>query len=203
METVAQGSNVGYNASLALDGQNWAHMSYFDGTTEQLKYAWWNGVIWQTETLTGERGRGADAVLLANSGNIVHIAFGDRDGHLIYGRRETADWQFDTVDGAAFNEFPSLALDLMGGPHISYNARSNLKYAWREGTTWHVETVTGLCGSSSLVVDNLDVPHIACTLPNNALVYAWHDGTTWRSQRLMKVRLISPAWLLITWRGRI
>jgi hypothetical protein len=59
----------------------------------------------------------------------------------------------------------------------------DLKYAWHDGNTWHIETVhsAGNAGSSSLALDDSGYPHISYyDSANRDLKYAYHDGTSWQ-----------------------
>ena len=84
----------------------------------------------------------------------------------------------------------SLTLDASDHPHISYldYTDGDLKYAWYDGTTWHIKTVDseGEVGwYSSLALDTDGNPHISyydCT--NYDLKYAWHDGVSWQMERV-------------------
>ncbi|MBD3400862.1 MAG: hypothetical protein GF399_11115, partial [Candidatus Coatesbacteria bacterium] len=51
-------SSIGYS-SLVLDSSGNPHISYFDSTNYDLKYAAWNGASWVIETVdsTGDVGR--------------------------------------------------------------------------------------------------------------------------------------------------
>lgn len=78
-------------------------------------------------------------------------------------------WRIETVDDDGWvGLYSSLALDSWGQPHISYHDIGNvdLKYAYKDATGWHVETVTGSEGdvgsySTSLALDSFDQPHIS------------------------------------------
>jgi hypothetical protein len=100
----------------------------------------------------------------------------------------TAIWHVETVDGAAkVGKVTSLALDSLGRPHIAYPDMGpefdspDLKYAWHDGTNWHVETVLSenwVGEYCSLALDAADRPHISA-YDNGSLVYGWHDGANW------------------------
>ncbi len=97
----------------------------------------------------------------------------------------TAIWHVETVDEAAnVGKYTSLAFDSLGRPHIAYphmdpdNDGYDLKYAWHDGTDWHVETVLSdnwVGEYCSLALDAAGRPHISA-YDNGNLVYGWHDG---------------------------
>jgi hypothetical protein len=74
----------------------------------------------------------------------------------------------------------SLALDGAGHPHISYRDEnlSYLKYAYHDGSAWHLEYPGGgIPGSStSLALDGAGLPHIAY-MGDYRLEYARYDGS--------------------------
>lgn len=100
-------------------------------------------------------------------------------------------WRIETVEAGYVGQHSSLALDSNGRPHISYYdfLNNDLKYAFKDGTDWHIETVDfmGYVGAyTSLALDSNDRPHITyCLCDNDActtcddLRYAWHDGADW------------------------
>jgi hypothetical protein len=98
----------------------------------------------------------------------------------------------DDEGDTGFN--PSLALDSLGLPHISYHDERDaqngdtrdLNYAYYDGSSWHIAVIDGednTGGSNSLELDSLDRPHIAydSVIPGNDknLKYAWYDGSAW------------------------
>lgn len=54
-QVIGQGKNdVGEYASLSVEGENVFHVSYYDKTFEDLRYANWNGERWTTEVVDAE-----------------------------------------------------------------------------------------------------------------------------------------------------
>lgn len=99
-------------------------------------------------------------------------------------------WQFEVVDEEAggYTNRPSLKLDAADRPHISYYDADHydvdLKYAYRDGGKWHVETVDSdgeVGGYNSLALDAKGLPHISYQdWENDSLNYAYHDGVQWQ-----------------------
>jgi len=97
-----------------------------------------------------------------------------------------AEWVIETVDSAGnVGGCPSLALDVLDRPHISYDDDTNwaLKYARWTGSAWAIETVDSagrLALWASLALDASGHPHISYyDSTNRALKYARWTGSVW------------------------
>ncbi len=187
-ETVDTAGITGQSASLALDQDNRPHVSYYDGTGKDLKYAHQSGGTWIIETVdtTGDVGQYTSLALDANGD--PHIAYYDAtSGDLKYARKSGDSWIIETVDTAGnVGQSVSLALDVFGNPHISYMDWTNddLKYARKSGGTWIIEIVdtSDFLTSyvSSLKTDRNGNPHIAYYIASSGdLKYARKSGSIW------------------------
>ena len=85
--------------------------------------------------------------------------------------------------------YTSLALDGAGNPRISYydsTQNVDLKYAWRDGSGWHTETVDseGMSGGTRPWRWTAPAtPAISYFDETNAdLKYAWRDGSGWHTE---------------------
>jgi hypothetical protein len=188
---------VGANTSLALDSLGHPHISYYDATGENLKYAWLDGTIWHIETVDSSGSRGSYGSLVLDGSDRPHISYyhyTDWDGgSLKYAHHDGYVWHIETVDSGdsygGVGYATSLALDKYGRPHISYRGvgqasyEDELKYAWLDGAVWNIETVDGreeMGGNTSLVLDTSDWPHIGYFDEiNERFRYAWYDGADW------------------------
>jgi hypothetical protein len=172
-------------------------------TNVSLKYAYFNGVAWISETVDSIGGLWADSFtsLALDVNGRPHISYLDKaEGDLKYAYHDGRTWWIETVDNEGYvGGFSSLALDASGRPHISYLDEFNgdLKYAYsaspsnrfQDSSRWQIETVdsTGLVGAhTSLALDADNQPHISYCLFHWALVpvcddlrYAHFDGTAW------------------------
>jgi hypothetical protein len=164
------GNMVGSYDALAIDGQGNPHVSYYDQSTGQLKYARKAGGVWTRETVdpTVDRGR-YTSIAVDGSGN-AHISYYDAtNGNLRYARKAGGVWTLEVADGAAgdVGAYSSVALDVEGGVHISYQdvTAGDLKYIQKSAGAWLAaevaEASANVLGLNTCIrLDPLGQPHI-------------------------------------------
>ncbi len=110
------------------------HISYWDYTNYDLKYAAWDGNGWKIETLDSNGYVGEFTSLALDSAGNPHISYLDyTNDDLKYATWDGNSWNIETVDSNGWvGDFTSLALDSSGNPHISYcdHTKWDLKYAY-------------------------------------------------------------------------
>jgi len=156
---------------------------------------------WQIETVDSIGDVGRYCSLTVDASGNPHISYYDgTNKHLKYAYKDTAGWHIETADAdGKAGEYSSIALDANGNPHISYYASYNssnqyiadLKYAYKDGSGWHTETVDtyGFTGRyTSIAIDSNGYPHISYfleTYPNyyfaSILMYAYKDSAGWHT----------------------
>jgi hypothetical protein len=182
------------NGSCQGDDPDQAHISYLDPDNHDLKHAWHDENGWHNERVPGAKGEYTSLAL--DSTGQPHIGYGH--GHAVkYAWAEGAAWHIETVDGdVEGSDHASLVLDDSDQPYISYTTYDPfgtrppvLKFAWRDGTTWQIETVDENAGGhSSLALDALGHPHISYQRADSQdLKYAWHDGVGWHTETVDSV----------------
>jgi hypothetical protein len=179
------GAGVGYGPSIALDSNDFPHVSYAMGDGLRLHYAKWNGSAWNTEIPDPSTHINSHSYisLALDSNDYPHISYQDNDNEdLMYARWDGGAWDIQTVesDGRA-GAISSIAIDSNDNPHISYAwgdvyPSVSLHYAHWDGSSWTIETVDadGWVGrSSSIALDSNDIPHVSYEdMSNHELKYA-------------------------------
>ncbi|MEN3046997.1 MAG: Ig-like domain-containing protein [Candidatus Hydrothermales bacterium] len=189
---------VGKYSSIAVDELNRIHISYYDSTNGNLKYALYDGNIWKFETVdgigSGNPNVGKWTSIAIGPNNLPHIAYYDvTNTNLKYAHFNGTNWVIETVDGAgtAVGQYTSIFVDQNGIPHISYFDATNtaLKYAYKVTTNWIIETVDNSADVgrfTSISGDLSGIIHISYNdRTNNSLKYAYGTYGNWNIQSVI------------------
>lgn len=200
--TVDSDGNVGKYCSLALDNLGRPHISYYDSDRGDLKYAYHNGTGWEI-VVVDDGGPSFDDVGKYTSIDVwqcmparryPHISYYDATNlNLKHAYKDDLGWHTETVDWPGdVGQDSSLAIECLGPlesrTHISYRDLTylDLKYAYKDASGWHVETVDGMGTGAypdvgawtSLAVDANGRPHISYyDAHNDSLKYAYRPFT--------------------------
>jgi hypothetical protein len=161
----------GYFCSLALDSNDYPHISYMDYVPNSgwnLKYARWDGTKWIKEVISAENNYSFghfNTDIVVDSNNRPHIVYRGGYGYkyLYYLYFDGSSWNKEVVDLCVGGL--SLALDSNECPCIAYLSTLYLKYAHWDGSKWILENAKrGLFGQLqiSLALDSNNYPHISC-----------------------------------------
>ena len=161
--------NTGWYTSLALDGDGYSRISYWEVDSGSLHYAWQDASGWYTQTvdISGDNSGGYTSLALDPAG-YPHISYRFDHDTMKHAYQDAAGWHTEAVDSAwgQGGLYTSLALDQDGYPHISYQDPygDDLEYAYRTAGGWHLEVVdkAGTVGRyTSLALDGSGCPHIS------------------------------------------
>ncbi|MEC8589878.1 MAG: carboxypeptidase regulatory-like domain-containing protein, partial [Candidatus Thermoplasmatota archaeon] len=133
-------SNVGSWNSIAIDSNDAVHISYFDDTGHDLKYATCSSSClvhqnnWDKVYVDSVGDVGEYSSIAIDSYGFKHISyFDDTNDDLKYATDQTGSWVTTSVDATwhSVGKYSSIAIDSNDGVHISYydDTNSNLKYA--------------------------------------------------------------------------
>ncbi len=152
---------VSIGTQIALDRDNWPHVTHYDATNQAFKYTRFDGFHWHGALIDTERGAGRGSDIALDNLNQGHISYRRRNGTLMYiqtqGRVHSAP---ETVLEGAGQGATSLALDRGGNPHIALFIDGELTYVRRSGGDWITERL-GVSGSRpSLALGPDNTPHL-------------------------------------------
>lgn len=193
IETVDSRGDVGESTSLALDSNDYPHISYYDRTNTALKYAKWTGSEWNIGTVDSEGDVGQYTSIALDANDHAHISYYDvTNQDLKYANWNGNEWIIETVDsGGEVGGYSSIAVDDNGHVHISYyngtvdlvRMVDALKYAHWDGNSWNIETIdyaADVGRFTSIALDmngNAHISYIDCN--SSFLKYTRWTGSEW------------------------
>ncbi len=183
----------GAASSLKLDANGNPHLSYLDSDASYhtyLRYAYWNGQTWVSQTVD-QKGYRVTSLALDSNGN-PHIAY--VEGYsLAYASWDGSRWNIEIVAAGiemktVMGSSCSLLIDRDNVAHLSYYDDINecLKYARRTSGGWAIETVdtSSQAGiDNSLALNSNGYPCI-CYRYEHGLKYAAWNGSSWNIQTI-------------------
>jgi hypothetical protein len=185
--------NTGYSSSIAMDGQGNPHVTYFELTNANLRYARRVGGVWTKETADGSTNSlGSDNSLKIDANGNPQVSYYDgTTGDLKFAWKSGGVWNREVADASAniVGRYSSLELDALGNPHVSYfdQTTADLKYAWRSGGVWSTETAHASANNvgqhCSLALDAAGNPHVTYLDQTSwVLKHAWKSGGLWSNE---------------------
>jgi predicted amidohydrolase YtcJ len=190
ISTIDAVRDVGLWTSLALDSKDNVHISYYDASHNDLKYATNASGQWVISRIDHSKSVGSYTSLALDSNDKAHISYYDEtSGDLKYATNAAGSWATFTIDSQGrVGLFTSLALDSNDKVHISYvdESKGDIKYATDAGGSWittivdSVEFVSKWWSGTSLALDSNDMAHIGYVdAGNKDLKYATNAGGSW------------------------
>jgi hypothetical protein len=171
-------NDIGDSSSLVLDSNGNPHICY-DGAPYNggnLKYAYWNGLIWHIQSLSQDRAWSIS--LKISSQDNLQLCYTCQDQGLKYANLSGSNWNLQRIDTDGW--VASLALDKSGNPCIAYeDERGGVKYANWANSNWSLQSIdkydsrtTRSNGQISIVLDKEGYPRILYSA-GSSLKYAF------------------------------
>ena len=188
----AASPNVGAHTSLKFDSQGQPHITYYQDTGIDMKYAHRVGSSWVIEVARNSGGIFTSLALAAD--DMPHVALYDPAlNGLVYAFKDPTTWHFESVSGIrqAGDGQNSLVLDASGKAHIAYwdQFDDSLRYAVRTApSTWVLEAITHYefqpGPDPSLALTPQGEPRLAygADLPFEQLRYASKIAGVWQTE---------------------
>ncbi|MEM2915216.1 MAG: hypothetical protein QXH91_07450, partial [Candidatus Bathyarchaeia archaeon] len=121
--------NVGNDTSIAIDSNDYVHITYYGWANDALRYATNSSGSWEIAIVDSAEDTGYDSSVVLDGDDNVCVSY-YADGSLKYATNAGGAWQYFILDG---NDnagwFTSMRLDASGYAHIAYYAVSELRYA--------------------------------------------------------------------------
>jgi hypothetical protein len=196
--------HVGEYTSISVDSNDAVHISYYDATNTNLKYATCSSSCssassWSKVTIESSSGDvGEYTSISVDSNDALHISYYDATNtNLKYATcssscSSASSWSKVTVDSSSgdVGKYGSIAIDSNDALHISYrdSTLDDLKYATcssscTSASSWTISTIdsVGNVGSrTSIAIDSNDAVHISYhDITNGALKYATDQTGSW------------------------
>jgi streptogramin lyase len=171
--------------SMALGPDNYSHMVWSD-EHNTIKYAAYNGSLWQTETLM--TGSGSQPDIAVDSDGHPHISY-NSGATTLYTWHDGSSWQTQTLFNQYVPEYwqTAICVDTNDNPRIVYNDNlDNLIYEWFDGS-WHNHIVDTGAHIPRMALNSAGKPHIIYVKYDNGynLYYSFYDGSNWHSQAVV------------------
>jgi hypothetical protein len=157
-ETVDDVGFVGEYSAIAVDDSNTVHMSYFDLTRGELKYAYGTAGAWYTAAIDSDGYVGMHTSIALDSEYNVHISYhgwttGPTTSFLRYANNTAGYWAHETVNsGGKVGKYTSIGIDSSDNVHISYfdEGNSTLRHASAVATDFSISPAVHDYGNVSV-----------------------------------------------------
>lgn len=151
--------NTALNIDLKTDGNNHAHICYYNGVAFQLEYATNATGSWVSEVVDEGDLSGRHCAMFISNDNVVHLSYSDEtNGTLMYANNAGGGWTSTSVDDEGYvGTWSDIVVKANGEIAIAYVdlTDNDINLARGDGTDWTIATVDPEGGDNvSLAVDD-------------------------------------------------
>ncbi|MFN0151570.1 MAG: FlgD immunoglobulin-like domain containing protein [bacterium] len=179
----------GEYCSLVLDAAGAPHISYaYGGPSSPLYYAYKSGGSWTTEEPDTAVAIWTSIAMNAQGVPSIAYVWGETLAELRIARKPGGIWNVHTLDtNTQALEYVAHVVDANDDPHVAYKrvfgAGSTVRYAYRSGGAWFIETVDDPGSSEgdwlALAADDTGTPHLSYLTSSGRLRYARKSDGSW------------------------
>ena len=185
--TIDSEGDVGWYSSIAIDSNNKVHISYYDRTDGDLKYATdASGSLVKSTIIIDNVGcvehhyTSSSISIAIDSNNNVHISYCDYANEALkYATNASGVWEKSTTPGSEGEVLhTSIAIDSNNKVHISYYDSTNkdLKYATNASGAWvtstiEIESEWYTLRYCSIAIDSNNKVHISTFFPYSSDIW--------------------------------
>jgi hypothetical protein len=159
-------NNTGYHNAIALDRNGYPHISYEARGSGKLKYASWNGSLFNVETVDTTVAiyweNRLSSIDIDPSGNPHIFYISGYDGcKFKYAYKTGGSWSIQTFIYSYDYPSISLSIDGSGSAHVAFvGARGILQYGYLNGSSWTFTEIDNNVNRCAIKVDKAGKVHI-------------------------------------------
>ena len=184
VETADPMSGVGSYAALDIDKQGKQHISYFDETNTELRYA--TNAYGQWMNLVIDSGSlGPFSAIGAHSDGSVSIVYYDKgNGNIMLATDSSGVWTYEVVESIGtglLNIYCGIAIDAGNKAHVVYAQAGGMRYATNATSSWVTEYTGAPPSFPTITLDSDGKAHVA-SYTNYNVWYATNKLNSWAAE---------------------
>jgi len=180
------------SVSMAIDNEGYLHVSYYDSSNSNLRYATNSGGNWSSEVVDSSMNVGKYNSIAVDSTGTVHISYYDASHYVLkYAHGNLDTWTTRVIDSTnSVGEFNSIVVDADDKVHITYkdDTSDTLKYATNEDGSWQMSVIAeDMSEGNSLGIDSNGMLFTAFVKSDYALYVMLKSNNSWTEEKVADV----------------